>query len=135
VDYGAPTGTRVRATGDGVIESAGWQNGYGKVVTLRHRGGITTLYAHLSRIGDGIRNGVRVGQGDIIGYVGATGWVTGPHLHYEFRVGNEHRNPLTIVFPSADPVPAARKAAFRAETGPLAARLDHLKNVSVAQLE
>jgi len=135
VDYGAPTGTRVRATGDAVVESAGWINGYGKTVTLRHGAGITTLYAHLSRIGDGIRKGARVGQGDLIGYVGATGWATGPHLHYEFRVGNQHRNPLTIVFPSADPVPASRKAAFRAATEPLATRLDQLQNVSVALLE
>jgi len=135
VDYGAPTGTRVRATGDAVVESAGWANGYGKVVTLRHGGGITTVYAHLSKFGDGIHKGVRVRQGDVIGYVGATGWATGPHLHYEFRVGNQHRNPLAIVFPSADPVPPARLAAFRAATDPFAGRLDQLRNVSIALLE
>lgn len=135
VDYGAPTGTRVRATGDAVVESAGWVNGYGKAVTLRHGGGITTLYAHLSKFGEGIRKGVRVNQGDVIGYVGATGWATGPHLHYEFRVGNQHRNPLTIVFPSADPVPPARMQAFRAATGPLVAQLDQLQSAAVALLE
>jgi murein DD-endopeptidase MepM/ murein hydrolase activator NlpD len=135
VDYGAPTGTRVRATGDAVVDSAGWVNGYGKVITLRHGGGITTVYAHLSRFGEGIHKGVRVSQGDVIGYVGATGWATGPHLHYEFRVGNQHRNPLAIVFPSADPVPPARLAAFQAATRPLAERLDQLQHVSVALLE
>jgi murein DD-endopeptidase MepM/ murein hydrolase activator NlpD len=135
VDYGAPTGTRVRATGDAVVESAGWVNGYGKVVTLRHGGGITTVYAHLSRFGEGVHKGVRVSQGDVIGYVGATGWATGPHLHYEFRVNNQHRNPLAIVFPSADPVPPTRVAAFRAATRPLAERLDQLQHVSVALLE
>jgi len=135
VDYGAPTGTRVRVTGDGVVERAGQQNGYGNVVVVRHKGGISTLYAHLSKFGAGIRRGTRVSQGDIIGYVGATGWATGPHLHYEFRVGNEHRNPLKMVFPSAEPVPAARMAAFRNQTGPYAAQLDQLRSVEIAALD
>jgi len=135
VDYGAPTGTRVRATGDGVVESAGQQNGYGNVVVLRHKGGISTLYAHLSKFGAGIHRGTRVSQGDIIGYVGATGWATGPHLHYEFRVGNEHRNPLKMVFPSAEPVAAAHMAAFRDQTGPYAAQLDQLRSVEIAALD
>jgi murein DD-endopeptidase MepM/ murein hydrolase activator NlpD len=135
VDYGAPTGTRVRVTGDGTIEMAGQQNGYGNVVVVRHRGGITTLYAHLSKFGAGIRSGARVAQGDIVGYVGSTGWATGPHLHYEFLVGNEHRNPLTMVFPSAEPVPAARMAAFHDQTGSYAAQLEQLRGVSIAALE
>jgi murein DD-endopeptidase MepM/ murein hydrolase activator NlpD len=135
VDYGAPTGTHVRATGDAVVESAGWVNGYGNVVMLRHGGGIKTVYAHLSRFGNGIHKGVRVSQGDVIGYVGMTGWATGPHLHYEFRVGNQVRNPLAIVFPSADPVPPGRMKDFTAATQPLTARLDQLRNVSVALLE
>ena len=135
VDYGAPTGTRVRATGEGVVELVGRQNGYGNVVVLRHKGRITTLYAHLSRFGAGIRRGAQVSQGDVIGYVGATGWATGPHLHYEFRIGNEHRNPLRMVFPSAEPVPAARMAAFRDQTGPHVAQLDHLRSVEIAALD
>jgi len=135
VDYGAPTGTRVRATGDGVVERVGQQNGYGNVVVLRHKGSISTLYAHLSKFGAGIRRGTRVSQGDIIGYVGATGWATGPHLHYEFRVGDEHRNPLKMVFPSAEPVPAARMAAFRDQTGPYAAQLEQLRSVEIAALD
>ncbi len=135
VDYGAPTGTRVRATGDGVVEFVGRQNGYGNVVVLRHRGNISTLYAHLSKFGAGIRRGARVDQSDVIGYVGATGWATGPHLHYEFRVGNEHRNPLKMVFPSAEPVPAARMDAFRDQTEPYAAQLDQLRSVNIASLD
>lgn len=135
VDYGAPTGTRVRATGDAVVERVGRQNGYGNVVELRHKGGISTLYAHLSKFGAGIRRGARVSQGDIVGYVGATGWATGPHLHYEFRVGNEHRNPLKMVFPSSEPVPAARMEAFRDQTGPYAAQLDQLRSVEIAALD
>ncbi|MCG6874561.1 MAG: peptidoglycan DD-metalloendopeptidase family protein [Betaproteobacteria bacterium] len=135
VDYGAPTGTRVRATGDGVVQSAGRQNGYGNVVVLRHKGRISTLYAHLSKFGAGIRRGARVSQGDVIGYVGATGWATGPHLHYEFRVGDQHRNPLKMVFPSAEPVPVARMAAFRDQTGPYAAQLDQLRSVEIAALD
>lgn len=135
VDYGAPAGTRVRATGDGVVELVDRQSGYGNVVVVRHKGRISTLYAHLSKFGAGIRHGTRVGQGDIIGYVGSTGWATGPHLHYEFRVGNEHRNPLKMVFPSAEPVPAARMQAFRDQTGPYATLLDRLRSVSIAALD
>jgi murein DD-endopeptidase MepM/ murein hydrolase activator NlpD len=89
VDYGAPTGTRVKATGDGVVEFVGRQGGYGNVVVLRHGGGIMTAYGHLSRFANGIRKGARVGQGELVGLVGQTGWATGPHLHYEFRVNNQ----------------------------------------------
>jgi len=94
VDYGAPTGTPVRAVGDGVIEVAGPQNGYGNVVQIRHGGDKLTVYAHLSRID--VKRGQRIAQGERIGAVGATGWATGPHLHFEFRVAGIHRDPLTI---------------------------------------
>jgi murein DD-endopeptidase MepM/ murein hydrolase activator NlpD len=135
VDYGAPTGTRVRATADGVVQQAGRQGGYGNAVVLRHHAGITTLYGHLSGFGSGIRQGARVAQGDVIGYVGATGWATGPHLHYEFRVHNEHRNPLAIAMPAAEPVPPHRMGAFRAASGPLAAQLELLAHTSFAALD
>src|SRR6185503_9725659 len=82
IDYGAPTGTRVRAVGDGVVEYAGQKGGYGNVVILRHHGQYATVYAHLSRVA--VRKGARVAQNDTIGAVGQTGWATGPHLHYEF---------------------------------------------------
>jgi len=135
VDYGAPAGTRVRATGDGVVEFAGRQGGYGNFVVIRHYGGITTGYAHLSGLGSGIHKGSRVAQGDVIGFVGATGWATGPHLHYEFRVNNEHRNPLTIAMPAAEPVAPHQMEAFRAGSGPLAAQLELLAHASFAALD
>jgi murein DD-endopeptidase MepM/ murein hydrolase activator NlpD len=135
VDYGAPTGTRVKATADGTVELAGSQNGYGNVVVLRHSGGVTTLYGHLRGFASGIKRGARVAQGDVIGYVGATGWATGPHLHYEFRVNNQHRNPLTIAMPAAEPVAPQLMAAFRAAADPLAAQLELLAGANVAALE
>jgi murein DD-endopeptidase MepM/ murein hydrolase activator NlpD len=93
-DYGAPTGTPVRAVGEGTVDFAGWQNGYGNVVVLQHAGGRSTLYGHLSRIN--VKRGERVDQGENIGNVGATGWATGPHLHFEFRVNGQHQDPLKI---------------------------------------
>ena len=94
VDYAAPTGTSVRSVGDGVVESAGWQNGYGNVIQLKHGSGKSTLYAHLSRID--VRKGQTIEQGQRIGAVGATGWATGPHLHFEFRVNGQFQDPLRI---------------------------------------
>lgn len=94
VDYGAPIGTPVRTVGDGVVEFAGVQGGYGNVVQVRHSGDRLTVYAHLSRID--VRQGQRVEQGVRIGAVGATGWATGPHLHFEFRVHGEHQDPLVV---------------------------------------
>ena len=111
VDYGAPVGTPVRTVGDGVVEFAGNQGGFGNVVYIKHRNHHTTVYAHLSRIG--VRKGQSVGQGDIIGAVGATGWATGPHLHFEFRVNGQHQDPMTIAQQSeAIPVSPAARAAF-----------------------
>ena len=94
VDFGAPTGTPVRSVGDGVVSFAGQQNGYGNVIELQHSGGRTTVYAHLSRID--VRKGQHVEQGVRIGAVGATGWATGPHLHFEFKVGGHQIDPMTI---------------------------------------
>lgn len=123
VDYAAPTGTRVRAAGDGVVVSVGRQNGYGNTVVLRHRGQVTTHYAHLNRFANGLRPGARVAQGEVIGYVGMTGLATGPHLHYEFRVGDIHKNPLTVAMPEAPPLDSRLKAAFREGTRPLTLQL------------
>lgn len=94
VDYGAPSGTPVQAVGDGVVESAGWQNGFGNVVHVRHANDRVTVYAHLSRID--VKKGQRVEQSQKIGAVGATGWATGPHLHFEFRVKGQHQDPRAI---------------------------------------
>jgi murein DD-endopeptidase MepM/ murein hydrolase activator NlpD len=133
VDYAAPTGTRVRAVGDGVVEFAGTKGGYGKVVILRHHGQYNTIYAHLSRVT--VRAGARIAQNDTIGAVGQTGWATGPHLHYEFRVAGEARNPLTLAMPAALPVAPQDLPKFRDHTAPLAARLDLIANRTLAQLE
>ena len=106
-DYAAPAGTPVRATGNGKVAFAGSQGGYGNVVHLQHQGTFSTVYAHLSRFAAGVKPGARVTQGEVIGYVGQTGWATGPHLHYEFRVGDEHAQ-------SADGRAAVRRAAVGA---------------------
>ena len=94
VDYGAPSGTPVRAVGDGEIDFAGWQNGYGNVVEIRHANGRSTLYAHLSRIS--VHKGEHVDQGDTIGNVGSTGWATGPHLHFEVKLAGVQQDPLEV---------------------------------------
>ncbi len=112
IDYGAPAGTRIRVTGDGVIEFAGIQGGYGNVVSVRHPGGKTTVYGHLSKFAPSLKKGARVQQGDIIGYVGTTGLATGPHLHYEFRVNGVHLNPQTVALPAATPLPSAELSKF-----------------------
>ena len=135
VDYGAPVGTRVRATGDGVAVFAGRRNGYGNLIVLRHHGGYSTYYAHLRSFARGLRAGTRVAQGEVIGYVGQSGWATGPHLHYEFHVRNQNRNPLTIAFPAAQPIPATELPGFRRVAEPLATRLDLLKNSDVTLFE
>lgn len=111
VDYAAPTGTPVRTVGDGTVEFAGVQNGFGNVVIVQHRNQHSTVYAHLSRIF--VKRGQSVSQGQDIGAVGATGWATGPHLHFEFRVNGQFRDPLTIARQSeAVPVTAAARPQF-----------------------
>jgi murein DD-endopeptidase MepM/ murein hydrolase activator NlpD len=94
VDYAAPTGTPVRTVGDGTVSFSGWQNGYGNVVQIDHGNGRSTLYAHLSR--KDVRAGQRVMQGQRVGAVGSTGWSTGPHLHFEFRINGQHQDPLRV---------------------------------------
>ncbi len=112
VDYAAPTGTAVRSVGDGVVEFAGSQGGFGNVVFVNHRSGHTTVYAHLSRIG--VQRGARVTQGQTIGAVGATGWATGPHLHFEFRVDGKHQDPTMLARQSESiPLPSASMPAFK----------------------
>ena len=104
VDYAAPTGTPVRAAGDGRVRFVGQKGGYGNVIELDHARGISTLYGHLSRFAKGLRRGQRVHQGDIIGYVGSSGLATGPHLHYEYRVNGVHKNPQTVSLVDASPI-------------------------------
>jgi murein DD-endopeptidase MepM/ murein hydrolase activator NlpD len=135
VDYGAPVGTRVKSTGAGVVSFAGLRNGYGNLIVLKHHGGYSTYYAHLRNFAPGLRAGSRVVQGEIIGYVGQTGWASGPHLHYEFQLHDQNRNPLTMAFPAAQPILAIELAAFRRTAEPAIARLDLLKSGDLALLE
>ena len=111
VDYAAPSGTSVRSVGNGTVEFAGRQNGYGNVVQVKHGNERTTVYAHLSRID--VAKGQRIEQGQRIGAVGSTGWSTGPHLHFEFRVNGQHQDPLRIAKASeAVAVAPAARAEF-----------------------
>ncbi len=136
IDYAAPAGTRVKATGDGVVEFAGRHpGGYGNLVVLRHQSKFTTWYGHLSGFAKGMRKGARVAQGEAIGYVGATGLATGPHLHYEFRINDVHQNPLRVVLPTAPPIGPEEKPAFDAAAAPLAQRLQLLRVTNLARLD
>ena len=134
VDYAAPLGTPVRATANARVAFAGTQGGYGNVIQLQHTGAFSTVYAHLSRFAPQVKAGGRVAQGDVIGYVGQTGWATGPHLHYEFRVGNEQRNPLTVALPSGEPLPAQHRGAFAERIAPATAQLAFARQLSGALL-
>ncbi len=122
VDYAAPKGTPVKASGDGKIIFRGWKGGYGNAIILQHGGNVTTLYGHLSRF-ERRGYGSRVRQGDVIGYVGATGLATAPHLHYEYRKNGRHLNPRTVILPNAKPLPPQALTAFRATAEPLMQRL------------
>ena len=135
IDYGAPTGTRIKATGNGTVEFVGVQGGYGKVIILRHQSRYTTLYGHLSGFAAGLRKGNRVSQGDVIGFVGATGLASGPHLHYEFRISDVHQNPLAMALPSAPPLMPEQLGVFRARTGAYLARLDLIRGFNLAQAD
>ena len=132
VDYAAPRGTAVKASGDGKVIFAGRKGGYGRTIIVQHGSVYTTLYAHLSRFSKGLRSGKRVRQGQTIGYVGSTGLATGPHLHYEFRVRGTHRDPLKVELPKAAPLEKKYMADFRGKADPLLAKLDLLDTTSVA---
>ena len=135
VDYGAPIGTRVKATGDGIVEFAGRQGGYGNLVVLRHQGRFSTHYGHLSGFAPGIRKGARITQGEIIGYVGKSGWATGPHLHYEFRINDVHQNPLSVALPSAPPLGTQQAAEFKRHADQLVTRLERMRGLNLALLD
>ncbi len=123
IDYAANTGTPVRASSEGTIVRAGWAGGYGRLVEIRHRNGITTRYAHLSSISGRARPGARVSQGDQIGNVGSSGLSSGPHLHYEFRVDGVARDPRSIKMGTGAPLPRGDLIAFRQERDHLRALL------------
>jgi len=135
VDYAAAIGTRIKATADGIVDFAGVQGGYGNVVILRHQSKYTTLYAHMQGFASGIRKGVRVSQGDAIGYVGMTGLTTGPHVHYEFRINNVHHDPLSVAMPTALPITPERKPAFEKAARPYAERLALIRGAAASTFE
>ena len=126
VDYGAGSGTPIMAAGNARVAFVGWKGGYGRTVVLDHGKGYTTLYAHMSRFGK-YKPGMRVDQGDVIGYVGSSGLATGPHLHYEFRVDGVHRNPLKVTMPPPEPLKGEALVAFRAQVAPAMARIQELE--------
>lgn len=134
-DFAAPTGTPIMASSDGHIDFVGSQRGYGNTIIIRHRDSYTTLYAHLNGFKSGLKRGQRVRQGEVIGYVGATGWATGPHLHYEIRINNVPHDPMKIALPQTQPLSQRELARFKVETAPMLDRLALLnyQPVSVAR--
>lgn len=135
IDYAAPTGTPIRAIADAVVNFAGQQGGYGNLLVLNHQGPYSTAYGHLSRFAKGIKRGSRVNQGEIVGYVGSTGLATGPHLHYEFRVNGEQKNPLALKLPSSYPLAAQYRSLFASSARPMLTRLDMARNTRTASLD
>ena len=126
VDYAAPTGTPVRSTSSGTVSFIGNKGGYGKLIEIKHSEDYSTRYAHLSKFNPRLSNGSKVEQGETIGYVGQTGLATGPHLHYEFRVGGNHTNPLTVKLPDAKPISEVEKEEFFDHAIKMINRLDEL---------
>jgi len=123
IDYAAPMGTPIRAVADGTIVTARYNGGYGNFIDIKHGGVYKTQYAHLSRYGAGIKPGARVKQGQVIGYVGSTGFSTGPHLHYQIEKNGQRVNPLTVELPPGDPVVEEKREAFEARKNELDALL------------
>lgn len=134
-DYAAPIGTRVKASGDGVVDFVGVKSGYGNVVVLEHANKISTVYGHLSHFAPNLHRGMKVSQGDVIAYVGMTGLATGPHLHYEFLLNGNPRDPVTIALPNAQPIPEKYKQAFFAQSASFAEQLHLLQGTSVASID
>jgi len=134
VDYAAPRGTPIRASGDGKVIHRGTKNGYGNAVILQHGGNITTLYAHMTRFAAKARIGSRVRQGQTIGYVGATGLATANHLHYEYRINGVHRNPRTVKLPKADPIAEKYRDQFLAAAEPILRELEQFKSTQLASV-
>lgn len=131
VDFAAPAGTKVFASGDGTVQFTGQQNGYGNLIILQHGRGYSTYYAHLSGFASGLKPGQRVSQGEVIGYVGSTGWATGPHLHYEFRVDNVPQNPLMAGDVASPALTGKSREQFLAYTAQMLSRINALRTFNV----
>jgi murein DD-endopeptidase MepM/ murein hydrolase activator NlpD len=135
VDYSAPTGTPVKASGDGKVIFAGRKNGYGNCVILQHGKEYTTLYGHLSRFASRLKVGTPVEQGQTIGYVGMTGLATGPHLHYEFRINGVHHNPLSASLPASQPIPSKYRERYLAQAQTLLRQMSYHATFALAPSE
>jgi len=133
VDFAAGIGTPIRATADGVVDSAAMSGGYGNLVVIKHWGGYSTAYAHMQRFAPGIRKGSHVSQGEVIGFVGTTGWSTGPHVHYEFRVNNDARDPMSVVVPNVQALSNTDLPRFKAVASDMHHRFDLLRPERLAQ--
>ncbi len=134
VDYASPTGTPVRSIGDGVVDFAGVQNGFGNVIYINHKAGHTTVYAHLSRIN--VKRGERISQGQNIGAVGSTGWATGPHLHFEFRVNGHQKDPILLAQQSESvPLSAKSMPAFKQLAGMMRQQLQVANSIGQSRAE
>lgn len=135
VDMAAPTGTRIKASGDAVVDFVGRKGGYGNVIVLKHNNGVSTVYGHLSRFAAGLHRGAKVSQGEIIGFVGMTGTATGPHLHYEFLLNGKHYDPMKVALPKSNALEARNKPEFDRISNQLTAQLRLLSSSNIAALE
>jgi murein DD-endopeptidase MepM/ murein hydrolase activator NlpD len=135
VDMAAPTGTNIRVSGDGVVDFVGKQSGYGNVVIVKHGKRYETLYAHLNDFADNLRVGQKVRQGDIIGSVGTTGWATGPHLHYEFKIDGEHVDPMSAALPLSEPLTASERSRFNNVSSSYQSKLAFASKLMSARFE
>ena len=133
IDYAAPAGTPVSAAGNGVVLFSGYQGEYGQIIRIKHSSGFQTYYGHLSSIAGGIRQGEKVSQGDIIGYVGQTGLATGPHLDYRIKINDRFVNPLTVALPQGESIPKTMQAKFKQTIDNLNIRLASVNNPSSAK--
>lgn len=135
VDYAAPTGTPIKASGHGKIAFIGRKGGYGNCIILQHGQQYTTLYGHMSRFAKSLKQGDRISQGQVIGYVGMTGLASGPHLHYEFRINGAHVDPLAIKLPVSEPLPQAYRQQFLVQADTLIRQMKYQTETDIAALE
>jgi murein DD-endopeptidase MepM/ murein hydrolase activator NlpD len=135
VDFSAPLGTKVKASGSGVVDFVGRQGGYGNVIIIKHQNKISTLYAHLNAFEDGIRVGQKINQGDVLGEVGRTGWATGPHLHYEFRIDGAPTDPLSSDIPIASNLSSPERKQLIELTQVMKGQLDKVSVQKHARFE
>jgi len=135
VDFAAPTGTRIKASADAVVDFVCTKGGYGNVIILKHDNGISTVYGHLSRFAPELRRGSKVTQGQMIGFVGMSGVATGPHLHYEFLINGKHQDPMKVALPKNNTIQGGNKAQFETISNQMMAQLRLLGTSNIAALE